>query len=52
MIQAKINTGLGCFVFFSLLSFNPDLFTHLFLHAAKQNACREGTEQSLGQAAE
>lgn len=39
MIQAKINTD------FFLLGFNPNLFTHQFYHAAKQNACKGGREQ-------
>lgn len=40
---------------FFLLNFNPDLFTHPFWHVGKKkkkNACREGTEQSSGQAVE
>lgn len=35
MIQAKINKGFGVF-FFSLPSFNPDLFIHLFWYWQNQ----------------
>lgn len=59
MVQVKINIVgdgwvLWCWLvwFFFLLSFNPDLSTLPFQCAAKQNACKEGTEQRLGQAHE
>lgn len=45
-------SSVGWFGFFFLLSLNPDLSTLPFWCAAKQNACKESTEQKLGQAHE